>query len=119
MWNQNDWSYILYALAHCTLGDLLILLVLYEFIAALCGDRRWHRHSPARRGFAFTILGVCYMALSEIGNVRIRGAWGYTELMPIVPVIGIGGMPLLQWVLIPPVLIWLMRLLPDAPRPTR
>ena len=49
-----------------------------------------------------------------IVNVRIEKTWGYTELMPIVPVIEIGGMPFLQWVLIPPVLLGLMRLM-DRP----
>ena len=43
-------------------------------------------------------------------NVNIKGNWDYTELMPIIPVIGIGGMLFIQWVLIPPVLLWLMRM---------
>jgi hypothetical protein len=36
--------------------------------------------------------------------------------MPLVPVVGVGLMPLLQWLLIPPVLLWLMRLT-QAPQP--
>ena len=43
-------------------------------------------------------------------NVRIKGTWGYTELMPIVPGVEIGGTPFMQWLLIPPILLWLMRL---------
>ena len=58
----------------------------------------------------FTVIGLSYTLFSEILNTRIKGTWGYTELMPIVPVIEVGGMPFLQWMLIPPVLLWLMQM---------
>ncbi|MEA2081028.1 MAG: hypothetical protein U9P00_14465 [Pseudomonadota bacterium] len=115
VWHQNDWSYILYGLAHCTLGDLLILLVIYELISAVQRDRHWYRHSALSGGVLFTVAGLGYTIYSEITHVRIKGTWGYTELMPIVPLIEIGGMPFLQWLLMPPVLLWLMRQLPPAP----
>jgi len=35
--------------------------------------------------------------------------------MPIVPIIEVGGMPFLQWLLIPSVIIWLMQII----RPTQ
>jgi hypothetical protein len=114
VWHQNDWGYILYGLAHCTLGDLLILLILYELIALIQWDRYWYRHSVLPGGALFIIAGIGYTIYSEITNVRLKGTWGYTELMPIVPLIEIGGMPFLQWLLIPPVLLLLMRLLPSG-----
>ncbi|MEW6422653.1 MAG: hypothetical protein AB1511_13140, partial [Deinococcota bacterium] len=85
VWHHSDWSYILYGLAHCTLGDLLILLVIHTLVAAFRRDRAWHRHRPVTSGLAFTLLGVGYTVFSEIYNVRIKETWGYTELMPIVP----------------------------------
>lgn len=111
VWQEGDWSYILYGLAHCTLGDLLILLVVYWLVALLNRNRYWYQRSIFLNGLLFTVFGTAYTIYSEIINVRVRGTWEYTELMPIVPVIDIGGMPFLQWVLIPPVLLWLMRLL--------
>ncbi len=109
VWHQNDWGYILYGLAHCTAGDLLILLVLYELIALLNRNRYWYANNVMLNGALFTALGVGYTIFSEIMNVRVKGTWGYTELMPLIPMIEVGGMPFLQWVLIPPVLLWLMR----------
>lgn len=110
VWHRNDWTYILYGLAHCTLGDLLILLVIYELIALLDRNRAWYAMRGIWvKGLLFTLLGSGYTVYSEITNVRIKGTWGYTELMPIVPIVDIGGMPLLQWLLIPPILLWLMR----------
>lgn len=113
VWHQSTWTYILYSLAHCTLGDLLILLITYELVALLAGGRSWYRSAPIAGALLFTLLGVIYTIYSESMNVRIKGAWSYTELMPIVPFVNIGGTPFLQWVLIPFALIWLMRQPPD------
>lgn len=110
VWHEGDWGYILYGLAHCTLGDLLILLVTYWVVALLNRSRYWYRSNILVSGFLFTFLGLGYTIYSEIVNVGIKGAWDYTELMPIIPVIEIGGMPFMQWVLVPPVLLWLMRM---------
>lgn len=118
VWHEGDWNYILYGLAHCTLGDLIILLVIYWIVALLNRDRNWHINTVLPNGFLFTVLGVVYTVYSEIMNVRIKGTWDYTVLMPVVPVIEIGAMPLMQWILIPPVLLWLMRLLTLNPART-
>ena len=66
-------------------------------------------------GVPFTLTGVGYTIYSEIANVRIKGTCGYTDLMPIVPIVEIGGTPFLQWLLIPPVLLALMCLLRTTP----
>ncbi len=110
VWHEGDWSYILYGLAHCTLGDLLILLGAYWVVSLLNRSRYWYQSNILVNGFLFTLLGLGYTVYSEIVNVSIKGTWDYTELMPIVPVIEIGGMPFMQWILVPPVTLWLMRM---------
>jgi len=111
VWHEGDWGFILYGLVHCTLGDLLILLSVFWFVSLLNKSRYW-AFSPSMPNIVlFTILGLIYTIFSEIVNTRIKGTWGYTELMPIVPVIEVGGMPFLQWLLISPLLLWLMQLM--------
>lgn len=110
VWQEGDWSYILYGLAHCTLGDLLILLVTYWVVSLLNHSRYWYLSNILVSGILFTLLSLGYTIYSEIVNVSIKGTWGYTDLMPIIPVIEIGGIPFMQWVLVPPVLLWLMRM---------
>mgnify|MGYP001171409561 CR=1 FL=1 len=73
--------------------------------------RDWYLRHPVSGGALFTLLGLGYTIYSEYYNVRIQSTWGYTEHMPIVPGIEIGGTPFLQWLLIPFVLVSLMRLL--------
>ncbi|MCW9046652.1 MAG: hypothetical protein OQK46_01125 [Gammaproteobacteria bacterium] len=115
VWHESEWSYIIYGLIHCTLGDMLILISVFWIVSLLNRSRSWI-YSPALSNIIlFTILGLGYTIFSEIVNTRITNSWGYTELMPIVPIIEVGGMPFLQWLLIPSVLIWLMQII----RPTR
>jgi len=113
VWHEGQWSYILYGLGHCTLGDLLILLVAFELTALIARTRYWHRLAPFRYTLLLTGIGLAYTTYSETVHVRIKGTWGYTDLMPIVPVIDIGGMPFLQWLLIPTFVILMMRALGD------
>lgn len=110
VWHEGDWGYIIYGLVHCTLGDLLILLVAYWLVALFNHNRYWYRSNVLANGFLFILIGLGFTIYSEIVNVRIMGTWDYTELMPIIPVIEIGGMPFMQWVLVPPILLWLMRI---------
>lgn len=110
VWHEGDWSHILYGLAHCTLGDLLILLFAYWIVALLKRDRNWYLNTVMPGGVLFTLTGAFYTVYSEIMNVRLKGTWGYTEVMPLIPGVDIGTMPFLQWLLIPPLLLWLMRL---------
>lgn len=110
VWHNGDWGYLLYGLVHCTLGDLLILLVVYELVALLCRNRHWYADPVLLGGTLFTLAGTAYTVFSEILNVGVKGTWDYVNAMPIVPIFGIGGTPFLQWLLIPPVLLWLMRL---------
>jgi hypothetical protein len=111
VWHEGDWGFILYGLVHCTLGDLMILLSVFWLVSILNRSRLWVFSPSMPNIVLFTVLGLSYTIFSEILNTRIKGTWGYTELMPIVPVIEIGGMPFLQWLLIPPVLVWLMKVM--------
>ena len=35
--------------------------------------------------------------------------WAYADSMPIVPFLGIGLLPALQWLLLPPLVVWFTR----------
>jgi len=110
VWHEGDWGFILYGLAHCTLGDLLILLSVFWLVSILNHSRHWIFSASMPNIVLFTVISLAYTIFSEILNTRIKGTWGYTELMPIIPVIEVGGMPFLQWLLIPPILIWLIQI---------
>jgi hypothetical protein len=43
-----------------------------------------------------------------LGGLWMQG-WSYSPLMPVVPGLGVGLSPLVQWLVLPPLLIWLVR----------
>ena len=67
----------------------------------LLGEPAWPIRAH-RRIAALTIgFGVAYTVFSEWLNITVCGTWAYSDLMPVVPVTGIGLSPLLQWVAVP------------------
>jgi hypothetical protein len=95
---------ILTSRLHCTLGDVAILLGAYWIVALATGDRFWVLQGRMRDVATFTALGLGYTVVSEWVNVDLRSAWGYAAAMPRVPWIGTGLAPVMQWVLLPPLI---------------
>lgn len=100
----RDWTYLLWTRLHCTVGDVMILLGAFWLTSLVFGTRRWIDTRPSA-AVLFVILGVAYTTWSEWFNTGVRASWGYAAVMPTIA--GIGVSPILQWVLLPPLLLWL------------
>ena len=98
-----DGTTIAWALLHCTLGDVAIALTMF----ALAGVVLWRADWPMSRpwaGTAIVVIGtMIFTAWSEWFNVYRAGSWAYTVSMPTI--FGIGLSPLLQWLILPPVMV--------------
>lgn len=95
--------------AAAALGDAGVNLVVYWIISASIGSRQWVR-APAPRaivGFIACIV-VLNLGIEKVATDAF-GRWAYAEPMPIVPLIRVGAAPLLQWILLPPIALWLVR----------
>lgn len=102
IWLEGTTSEIVFAIVHCTGGDLLIATS--TLVAALIVfDRGWPNDRVAYRNVMITaiMLGVGYTIFSEWLNVNVRGAWAYGPWMPRIPPLGTGLAPLLQWIVVP------------------
>jgi hypothetical protein len=100
IWPTGRWGEILFAVIHCTAGDALITTATFAVATALARAFRW---PPFGRRMVFTaiIFGAAYTILSEWLNVKIRRTWSYTAVMPVLPWLGTGLTPLLQWLIVP------------------
>jgi hypothetical protein len=90
----------LVAVVHCTGGDVLITTATL-LIAALIG--RFRGWQPLGRQMAFTaiVLSIVYTIVSEWLNVEFWRSWSYSSAMPILPWLGTGLSPFLQWLVVP------------------
>ena len=111
LWRTGTVGEKIFAVVHCTFGDLLIALATLALALILVGHRDW----PARRFTQVAALtlffGFGYTIFSEWLNVIVRKSWAYSSLMPVVSLFGltIGVSPLLQWIAVPGLAMYMAR----------
>jgi hypothetical protein len=93
--------------ARSSLADLALSLVSYGVAAVVQGTRAWLlRPRPIGIAVYFTI-GIASTVVIELLAVYHGGRWSYAPAMPRVA--GIGLAPLLQWVIVPMLTLWVAR----------
>jgi hypothetical protein len=111
LWQEAELAYIAFSVVHCTLGDVLIGAI--ALLVALITGRegalarwRWRRIAVVT-----TFAGVAYTVFSEWMNLTILRSWTYAESMPRLELAGIelGLTPLAQWLVVPPLALYLAR----------
>lgn len=99
------------ACSRAALGDAVIALVAYAAVALVLRNRAWVASPSTPGALGFMACGLAITALIErlaVEGVWIQG-WSYSPLMPVVPGIGVGLSPLVQWLVLPPAVAWLVR----------
>lgn len=92
-----------------TVGDVGIMLTSFWVVAATSKSRQWVRQPSLRQIGVFTFVGVLITVLFEYLATERFGVWTYADSMPTVPILGTGLVPLLMWLLIPPLTIWFVK----------
>jgi hypothetical protein len=90
---------------HCTLGDIIITMGVFWFISLINRSRKWFLNMNPFNFAGFIAVGVIYTIVSERANVYHHRAWVYNESMPIIPYIEVGFTPILQWLIVPSIII--------------
>ena len=99
---------------HCfvaSLGDGMLTLLIYG-VAWLAFRRSegFARVGAARLGFILFMGFIVGLAVEWIG-LRVLHRWAYTMAMPLIDDLGLGWVPVLQMMVIPPVVFGLVRVL--------
>jgi hypothetical protein len=92
-----------------TFGDLAIALAAFWCAAFVGKGRGWiaNKNTPAIA--VFFAIGLLATVGLEYLNTEVTGRWAYDGVMPLLPVLGTGLSPILQWVVIPMLVLWYMR----------
>ena len=84
-----------------SLGDGLMTLIIYWSGWLLFRDWGWILN-PGRSGYLLMMgVGLILALLVEWNALYRTGAWGYNERMIIIPILGVGLLPLLQMMTLP------------------
>jgi hypothetical protein len=106
LWSTHTLSQQTFAILHCTVGDAMIAALTLVAAIALFARADWP-HAGFLRVYATSLaFGVGYTIFSEWLNTSVRGSWAYSDVMPVVPFIGTGMTPLLQWFVVPTLAWW-------------
>ena len=103
IWREADGLRIAWSVFHCTLGDVVIALAGFALAAIVLWRANWPTSRPWTGGVIIVISAITFTTWSEWYNVYRAGAWGYATSMPLI--FGIGLTPLLQWLILPPVIV--------------
>ena len=109
IWAEADRLSVAWALLHCSLGDVVIALAMFVLAGIMLRRADWAASRPWAGGAIAVTGALAYTAWSEWYNVYRAGSWGYTASMPLI--FGIGLSPLLQWLIVPPILVLAYRTL--------
>jgi hypothetical protein len=90
-----------------TAGDVVITLVAYGMVAGMARDRGWLRRPSLGRVALYVAVGLAVTVVIELLGVYVLGLHAYAPAMPRVA--GVGLTPILQWILLPPLTLWLAR----------
>jgi len=110
LWSDASPAYAAFAVLHCTAGDVMIGMAALALALTL-----GRAHDPAswqwrRLAAIVLVIGVGYTVFSEWRNTSLWN-WTYSALMPTLELGGwkLGLSPLLQWLIIPPVALYLAK----------
>jgi hypothetical protein len=106
LWASGTRKQQAFAVLHCAVGDAMIAGLSLLIALALFARSTWPSFRVARVYTASLAFGIGYTIYSEWLNTNVRGSWAYSDLMPVVPVIGTGLAPLLQWFVVPTLAQW-------------
>lgn len=90
-----------------TLGDSAMAVVAFWTGAMQRRTRSWFLAPTAREAGIYLGTGLAFTIAFEWLATGPLGRWTYGPAMPRVPLFGTGLLPILQWLFVPPLVLWL------------
>lgn len=104
----NHWQGVVVC-TQATFGDVVIALAAFWTASAATRSRRWITAPSPAQITIFLLVGIIVTIVLEYIYTQVTHRWTYSDLMPLVPPLNTGLSPLLQWVLIPLLVLFVVR----------
>ncbi len=92
-----------------TLGDAGISLAAFWTVAVVAKSRQWLRRPTWRQVIGFILVGVLITIVFEAMATGQLDRWVYADKMVTLPLLGTGLLPILQWIVLPPMVVWFVK----------
>lgn len=90
-------------------GDAAMIVIAFWVVAYLQKDRKWFLHPSVRSLALFLLPGLIMTIVFEAMATGPLHRWAYANSMPTLPGLGTGLVPMAQWLLLPPLIIFIVR----------
>ena len=84
-----------------------MILVCSWVVSALVRSRNWVLHPTPKLTFLFTSIGLVITLVIETYRVNVSQVYGVPVLA--VPILGLSGLAVIQWIILPPLILYLAR----------
>lgn len=95
------------ALTHCAFGDGVIILLSSWVVSIGQRTRYWVLHPTWKSTVLLTSVGLLITLVIETYRVNVSRAYGVPTLQ--VPILGISALAVLQWIVLPPLVLYQAR----------
>ncbi len=102
-------TYSVLHIAFCGLAsvaDAIMVLLIYFFLAFIFKNPLWIANISLQRILILMLVGGVGAILSEMRHLAL-GNWSYTSSMPVIPFVNAGISPVLQFIILPPLIYYL------------
>ncbi len=92
--------------AVASVADTLMVMLLYLGFAIIYKESFWVKQMSWQRILLLILVGFIGAVLAELKHTS-AGDWSYSNYMPVLPVLGVGIVPLLQFMVLPAIIYFL------------
>ena len=92
-----------------TVGDAVIAGLAFWGVALMARSRRWLLRPSRGQILVFVAIGLLITLGIEWLSTQVLDRWAYGPDMPVLPGLRVGLSPVLQWVVVPPLVVWFSR----------
>ena len=92
--------------ALASVADAIMVLLIYFCFALIYKNPLWFQNLTLPRILLLMFTGAIGAILAEIRHLS-AGNWSYNTSMPILPIVDVGLSPVLQFMLLPPLIYYL------------
>ena len=96
---EYEWKHILFC-GLASVADMLMVLILFFGLGLVYKNVFWIKNIGANKVLLLALVGFLGAILAEVWHIA-RGDWSYTNTMPLMPFIGVGVSPILQFTVLP------------------
>lgn len=92
---------------HCfvaSVGDGFLVLFIFVTGWVVLRRQAWFVQPGVRGYFLMLVVGLVIGVSVEWAAVHVLGRWAYTAQMPLIPGLGVGIVPILQMLVLPPLI---------------